>query len=98
MVAIEIPRCEAARGTASGMAAVFASLMCFLRAGDHVVAARALFGSCRYIVEDLLPRYGIKITIIDGRDIDAWRKAVTAADQGVLSRDAVQSRRSRSSI
>jgi O-succinylhomoserine sulfhydrylase len=74
MVAIE--GCEAARATASGMAAVFASLMCCLKAGDHVVAARALFGSCRYIVEEILPRYGIAITIIDGRDLEAWRKAV----------------------
>ena len=47
----------AARGTASGMAAVAGSLLCHLKAGDHVVSARALFGSCRYIVEDLLPRY-----------------------------------------
>ena len=50
---------EAARGTASGMAAVNASLFSFLKAGDHVVSARALFGSCRYIVEDLLPRFGV---------------------------------------
>ncbi|MET0605341.1 MAG: O-succinylhomoserine sulfhydrylase [Beijerinckiaceae bacterium] len=66
----------AARATATGMAAVFASLMCQLRAGDHVVSARALFGSCRYIVEDLLPRYGITSTLVDGRDIGAWRSAV----------------------
>jgi len=66
----------AARGTASGMAAVAASLLCQLRAGDHVVSARALFGSCRYIVEDLLPRYGIETTLIDGRDLRAWERAV----------------------
>jgi O-succinylhomoserine sulfhydrylase len=66
----------AARGTASGMAAVAASLLCHLKTGDHVVSARALFGSCRYIVEDLLPRYGIATTLIDGRDLDAWAKAV----------------------
>jgi len=66
----------AARGTASGMAAVAASLLCHLRAGDHVVSARALFGSCRYIVEDLLPRYGIETTLIDGRDLEAWEAAV----------------------
>jgi O-succinylhomoserine sulfhydrylase len=66
----------AARGTASGMAAVGASLLCHLKTGDHVVSARALFGSCRYIVEDLLPRYGIGTTLIDGRDLDAWRAAV----------------------
>lgn len=67
---------EAARGTASGMAAVAASLLCHLRAGDHVVSARALFGSCRYIVEDLLPRFGISTTLIDGRDLSAWEAAV----------------------
>ena len=66
----------AARGTASGMAAVAASLLCHLKTGDHVVSARALFGSCRYIVEDLLPRYGIETTLIDGRDLKAWEAAV----------------------
>ncbi|NWG46519.1 MAG: O-succinylhomoserine sulfhydrylase [Alphaproteobacteria bacterium] len=65
-----------ARGTASGMSAVTAALMCQLRAGDHVVAARALFGSCRYIVEDLLPRFGVASTLVDGRDLGAWRAAV----------------------
>ncbi|MEZ5849908.1 MAG: O-succinylhomoserine sulfhydrylase [Hyphomicrobiaceae bacterium] len=67
---------EAARATASGMAAVSAALLCFLKAGDHVVAARALFGSCLYIVQDLLPRYGVTTTLVDGRDNDAWRRAV----------------------
>ncbi len=67
---------EAARATASGMAAVSASLMCFLKAGDHVVAAKALFGSCLYVVQDLLPKFGVQSTLIDGRDIDAWKKAV----------------------
>jgi len=66
----------AARGMSSGMAAVTASLLCHLKAGDHVVSARALFGSCRYIVEDLLPRYGIATTLIDGRDLKAWEAAV----------------------
>lgn len=66
----------AARGMSSGMAAVSASLLCHLKAGDHVVSARALFGSCRYIVEDLLPRYGIATTLIDGRDLGAWAAAV----------------------
>jgi O-succinylhomoserine sulfhydrylase len=66
----------AARGTSSGMAAVAASLLCHLKTGDHVVSARALFGSCRYIVEDLLPRYGIQTTLVDGRDLDAWAKAL----------------------
>ncbi len=66
----------AARGTSSGMAAVSASLLCHLKTGDHVVSARALFGSCRYIVEDLLPRFGIETTLIDGRDLGAWEAAV----------------------
>ena len=67
---------DAARGTSSGMAAVAASLLCHLKTGDHVVSARALFGSCRYIIEDLLPRYGIETTLVDGRDLQAWEKAV----------------------
>src|SRR5512141_228397 len=65
---------DAARGTASGMAAVAASLLCFLKTGDHVLSARALFGACRYVVEDLLPRYGIESTLVDGRDLPAWEK------------------------
>ena len=65
-----------ARATASGMAAVTAALMCQLKAGDHVVAARALFGSCRYVVEELMPRYGISSTLVDGRDLDAWAQAI----------------------
>jgi O-succinylhomoserine sulfhydrylase len=67
---------EAARATASGMAAVTASLMGQLKAGDHVVAAKALFGSCRYIVEDLLPRYAIASTLVDGIDLTQWRQAM----------------------
>jgi len=67
---------EEARATASGMAAVNAAMLCYLKAGDHIVSARALFGACRYIVETLAPRYGITSTLIDGRDIDAWKKAV----------------------
>ena len=66
----------AARATASGMAAVTAALLCHLRAGDHVVAAKALFGSCRYVVEELLPKYGIAATLVDGSDLDQWRAAV----------------------
>ena len=67
---------EAARATATGMAAVTASMLSFLKAGDHVVAAKALFGSCRYIVEDLCPRFGIASTLVDGRDLSAWENAV----------------------
>ncbi|MDB5572815.1 MAG: O-succinylhomoserine sulfhydrylase, partial [Hyphomicrobiales bacterium] len=67
---------EAARATASGMAAVTASMLGQLKAGDHVVAAKALFGSCRFIVEDLLPCYGIATTLVDGTDLAQWKAAV----------------------
>lgn len=66
---------EAARATATGMAAVTAAILCQLSAGDHVVAAKALFGSCRYIVEDLCPRFGIGCTLVDGSDLDQWKDA-----------------------
>jgi O-succinylhomoserine sulfhydrylase len=67
---------EACRATATGMAAVTAAMLCYLKAGDHVVAARALFGSCRYVVEDLCPRFGIATTLIDGTDLAAWKAAM----------------------
>jgi O-succinylhomoserine sulfhydrylase len=67
---------EDARATSSGMAAVAAALLCSAKAGDHVVAAKALFGSCRYIIETLMPRYGIESTLVDGADIAAWKAAV----------------------
>jgi O-succinylhomoserine sulfhydrylase len=67
---------ETARGTASGMAAVTAALVGQLRAGDHVVAAKALFGSCRWVVEEFLPRFGVTSTLVDGVDIAQWGKAV----------------------
>jgi O-succinylhomoserine sulfhydrylase len=67
---------EAARATATGMAAVTAALMGLLQAGDHIVAARALFGSCRYVVAELLPRFGVASTLVDGTDLAAWREAV----------------------
>jgi len=67
---------EAARATATGMAAVTVSLLGQLRAGDHVVASKAMFGSCRYVVEDFLPRYGIPSTLVDGCDLAQWRNAV----------------------
>lgn len=66
---------EAARATASGMAAVTASLLAQLKAGDHVVSARALFGSCLYIIENLLPQLGISTTLVDGADLAAWKSA-----------------------
>ncbi len=75
---------EAARATASGMAAVTAALMCFLRAGDHVVAAKALFGSCLYVVQDVLPRFGVTSTLVDGRDLDAWRRAMQPNTKAVF--------------
>ena len=68
---------EACFSTGTGMAAVFASLACFLNSGDHVVAPRALFGSCFYILNTLLPRWGISATFVDGTDLEAWRRAVT---------------------
>jgi O-succinylhomoserine sulfhydrylase len=67
---------EAARATATGMAAVTSALLAFLRTGDHIVAARAMFGSCLYVAQELCPRFGIECTLVDGRDTDAWRRAV----------------------
>ncbi len=64
------------RAMASGMAAVNIALLGLLRAGDHLVAARALFGSCRWIVTQLLPRFGVESTVVDGTDLEAWRAAV----------------------
>lgn len=71
----EFEGAEAARATASGMAAVTASLVGLVRAGDHVVAAKALFGGCRWIIEDFLPRFGVASTLVDGLDLDQWKKA-----------------------
>ncbi len=67
---------EDAFATASGMAAVNGALTSMLNAGDHVVSSRALFGSCLYILEDILPRFGVEVTFVDGTDLDAWRAAV----------------------
>jgi O-succinylhomoserine sulfhydrylase len=72
----ELEGAEDARATASGMAAISAALLCSVKAGDHVVAARALFGSCRWVVEKLMPQYGIETTLIDGRDAKAWEEAI----------------------
>lgn len=74
MIALE--GAEDARATASGMAAVSAALQASVKAGDHVVAAKALFGSCRYIVETVLGRAGVQSTLVDGRDLAQWRAAV----------------------
>jgi O-succinylhomoserine sulfhydrylase len=67
---------EAAFATASGMAAVNAAMMGMLRAGDHVVSSRALFGSCDWIVRNLLPRFGVETTLVDGADLSAWAAAM----------------------
>ncbi|MBF9234875.1 O-succinylhomoserine sulfhydrylase [Microvirga alba] len=67
---------QAARATATGMAAVTAAIVSQVQAGDHVVAARALFGSCRWVVEDFLPRFGVGCTLVDGPDLDQWRQAM----------------------
>ncbi|MDT2019927.1 O-succinylhomoserine sulfhydrylase [Methylocella sp. CPCC 101449] len=67
---------ESARATATGMAAVTAAIVGQLKAGDHIVAAKALFGSCRYVVEDLMPRFGVACTLVDGTDLAQWRAAV----------------------
>jgi O-succinylhomoserine sulfhydrylase len=73
---IELEGAQAARATATGMAAVTTAVLAPLRAGDHVVAAKAMFGSCRYVVEDLLPRYGISSTLVDGLDLHQWKQAM----------------------
>jgi O-succinylhomoserine sulfhydrylase len=67
---------EAARCQATGMAAMTTALLCQLEQGDHVVAARAAFGSCRWLTDSLLPKFGIKTTTIDSRDNDAWKAAI----------------------
>jgi O-succinylhomoserine sulfhydrylase len=67
---------EAARATATGMAAVHNAVIGQVRAGDHVVAAKALFGSCRWVVEEFLPRFGVASTLVNGLDLDDWRRAV----------------------
>ena len=63
-----LDKSESCFATASGMSAVFGAMMCQLKSGDHIVSASALFGSCRYIVKDILPRYGIEVTFVDGNN------------------------------
>ena len=75
---------EIARATATGMAAVNTALLAQLRAGDHIVSSKALFGSCAYIVEELLPRYGIEVTMVDGSNNDAWEQAVRPGTRAVF--------------
>ena len=75
---------EACRATATGMAAVHAAMLSHLKTGDRVVASRALFGSCHWIVSTLLPRYGITSEFVDGTDLDAWAKALSTPATMVL--------------
>lgn len=75
---------EAARATASGMAAVSSSLLCHLKAGDHIVAAKALFGSCRWVVETLCPKFGIEATLVHGPDLAQWESAIRPNTRAVF--------------
>ena len=75
---------EDAFATASGMAAVNGALMSMLKAGDHLVSARALFGSCLYIVEEILPRFGVEVTLVDGTDLQAWSDAIRPDTKAVF--------------
>src|SRR5262245_3313529 len=74
----------AASATASGMAAVFASIACLVKAGDRVVASDALFGSCNYIVQEILPKWGVETEFVDGRDLAQWKKALSKPTKAVL--------------
>jgi len=73
---------EACFATASGMAAMHASMFSQLEAGDHVIASRALFGSCHFILDSLLPRFGVETTLVEGTDIAAWQNAVRPETAG----------------
>lgn len=75
---------EVCRATATGMAAITSALLSYLSVGDHVVAAKALFGSCRYVVEELCPRFGISCTLVDGTDLTAWKKAIGPKTKAVF--------------
>jgi O-succinylhomoserine sulfhydrylase len=75
---------EACRATSTGMSAVFFALLALLKAGDRVVAARQLFGSCHYIVNELLPKYGIEREFVDGGDLEQWERALSKPTQAVL--------------
>ncbi len=75
---------EDAFATASGMAAVSGALTSMLRAGDHVVSARALFGSCLYVLEEILTRFGVEVTFVDGTDLAAWKAAIRRDTKAVF--------------
>ena len=72
------------KGTASGMAAVFAALASHLKAGDRIVAAQALFGACFHVINAILPQWGIKAEFVDGTDLDAWAEALSTPAQAVF--------------
>ena len=75
---------EACRSTASGMAAVSTALIGMLKAGDHILASRAMFGSCRWVITQLLPRFGVEATTVDGTDLDAWKNAIRPNTKAVF--------------
>jgi O-succinylhomoserine sulfhydrylase len=75
---------EAVRGTSSGMAAVFAALACMVKSGDRVVASRALFGSCLFVLQEILPRYGVQTVLVDGADLNQWREALKPGVKAVF--------------
>ena len=75
---------EDARATATGMAAVFASLMSLVRAGDRVVSSDALFGSCQYVLAEILPRFGVETVFVDGRDLAQWKRALSKKTTAVF--------------
>ena len=81
--------------TASGMAAVSGALLSMLRAGDHVVSSRALFGSCLYVLEEVLRRYGVGVTFVDGTDLDQWRAAIRPDTRAVFFETAREGQRRR---
>lgn len=75
---------EDAFATASGMAAVSGALCAMVNAGDHIVAARALFGSCLYVLEEVLSRFGVEVSFVDGTDLDQWRSAIQPSTKVVF--------------
>ena len=76
---------ESCKATASGMAAVYASLACYVNAGDRVVASRALFGSCSVILTDILPRMGVETVLVDGTDLAEWERALSQPTKAVFA-------------
>jgi O-succinylhomoserine sulfhydrylase len=75
---------EACYGVGSGMAAVFGALACQVKAGDHIVSSRALFGSCYQIITNILPRFGVSSTLVDGNDMARWREAIKPGTRAVF--------------